>query len=265
MNDKFEFYEVAVMNGVKLHDKSLVYNLLTLTLLQESGVMRILIVDDDISLLEQVREILAGERYIVDTASSGIEAMDKLYDAVFDMVILDIMMPHMDGLSLLEQIRKGGIDIPVLMLTAKGDVEDKVKGLDLGADDYLAKPFSIDELLARVRALLRRSGGQHSAILDVKGLRLDTVSRKVTRNGEPIELTQKEFSILEFLLYNKNRVVSRFSLAEHVWGDAFDPFTMSNFIDVHIKNLRRKIGDAGNDKIIQTVRSVGYMIEDGEQ
>ncbi len=227
--------------------------------------MRVLIVDDDISLLEQLREILAGERYTVDTASNGIEAMDKLYDAAFDLVILDIMMPHMDGLSLLEQMRKGGINIPVLMLTAKGDAEDKVKGLNLGADDYLAKPFSVDELLARVRALLRRSEGRHSAILEAKGLRLDTVSRKVTKDGEPIDLTQKEFLILEFLLYNKNRVVSRFSLAEHVWGDAFDPFTMSNFIDVHIKNLRRKIGDTGDDKIIQTVRSVGYMIEDGGQ
>jgi len=227
--------------------------------------MRVLIADDDTSLLEQLRETLASERYTVDTASNGIEAMDKLYDAVFDLVILDVMMPHIDGLSLLEQMRKGGINIPVLMLTAKGDVEDKVKGLNLGADDYLAKPFSIDELLARVRALLRRSEGQHSAVLDAKGLKLDTVSRKVTKDGEPIDLTQKEFSILEFLLYNKNRVVSRFSLAEHVWGDAFDPFTMSNFIDVHIKNLRRKIGDAGDDKIIQTVRSVGYMIEDGER
>jgi len=227
--------------------------------------MRVLIVDDDISLLEQLREILAGERYTADAASNGIEAMDKLYDAAFDLVILDIMMPHMDGLSLLEQMRKGGINIPVLMLTAKGDAEDKVKGLNLGADDYLAKPFSVDELLARVRALLRRSEGRHSAILDAKGLRLDTVSRKVTKDGEPIDLTQKEFLILEFLLYNKNRVVSRFNLAEHVWGDAFDPFTMSNFIDVHIKNLRRKIGDTGDDKIIQTVRSVGYMIEDGGQ
>ena len=132
---------------------------------------------------------------------------------------------------------------PVLMLTARGEIGDKIKGLDLGADDYLAKPFSLDELLARVRALFRRSGGQADSVLQVKDLRLDTVSREVTKGGKSVELTAREFSILEFLFYNKNRAVSRFSLAEHVWGDAFDPFSMSNFMDVHIKNLRRKIGD----------------------
>jgi DNA-binding response OmpR family regulator len=227
--------------------------------------VRVLIVDDDGALLEQIRQVLTGQRYIVETATNGEEALDKLFDTPFDAMILDIMMPRIDGLTVLEQARKGRIDVPVLMLTAKGDVADRVKGLDLGADDYLAKPFSLDELLARVRALLRRAGGQCESLLQVQDLKLDTVSRKVTRGEKPIELTPREFSILEFLLHNKNRAVSRFSLAEHVWGDDFDPFSMSNFMDVHIKNLRQKIGDSGQGRIIRTIRGVGYIIGDTEQ
>jgi DNA-binding response OmpR family regulator len=161
-------------------------------------------------------------------------------------------------------MRQIKIDAPVLMLTAKGDSTDKVKGLDLGADDYLSKPFSMDELLARVRALLRRSAGQCQSVLEFGELALDTVKRKVTMGGKPVELTPREFSILEFLLHNKDRVVTRFSLAEHVWGDDFDPFSMSNFMDVHMKNLRHKIGDTGNARIIRTVRGVGYIIGDTE-
>lgn len=224
--------------------------------------MRILIVDDEYSLLEQLQKILQSQRYIVETATNGEEALDKLFDTPFDAIILDIMMPKINGLTVLEQARKGGIDAPVLMLTAKGDVKDRIKGLDLGADDYLAKPFSLDELLARVRALLRRSGSPSEPVLQVLDVQLDTISRKITKGGKPVELTPREFSILEFLLYNKNRVVSRFSLAEHVWGDDFDPFTMSNFMDVHIKNLRHKIGDSGHGQIIRTIRGVGYIIEE---
>lgn len=227
--------------------------------------MKLLVVDDDQSLLEQVRQILIGQRYIVETAANGEEALDKLFDTPVDALILDIMMPKMDGLTVLEQVRKAGIDVPVLMLTAKGDVTDRIKGLDLGADDYLAKPFSLDELLARLRALLRRAGGQCESVLQVQDLQLDTVSRKVTRSGKLVELTPREFSILEFLLHNENRAVSRFSLAEHVWGDDFDPFSMSNFMDVHIKNLRKKIGDSGQDGIIRTIRGVGYIIGDAEK
>jgi DNA-binding response OmpR family regulator len=227
--------------------------------------MRLLIVDDDNLLLEQIRLVLAGQRYIVDTATNGEEALDKLFDNPFDGMILDIMMPKVDGWTVLDQVRRAGMDIPVLMLTAKGEVADRVKGLDLGADDYLAKPFSLDELLARVRAMLRRASGQCESVLQVHDLKLDTVSRKVTRNETPLELTSREFSILEFLLHNKGRAVSRFSLAEHVWGDDFDPFNMSNFIDVHIKNLRHKIGDSGQGKIVRTIRGVGYIIEDANQ
>lgn len=224
--------------------------------------MRILIADDDDALRDQIQRTLTGLRYIVETAADGEAALDKLFDAPFDAIVLDIMMPKADGLTVLDELRKAGIDTPVIILTAKGDVNDRVRGLDLGADDYLAKPFSLDELLARLRALIRRSGGQCESVLQVYDLRLDTVSRQVTRGDKPVDLTPREFSILEFLLHNKNRVVSRFNLAEHVWGDDFDPFSMSNFMDVHIKNLRHKIGDTGQEKIIRTVRGVGYTIGD---
>jgi DNA-binding response OmpR family regulator len=224
--------------------------------------MRILIVDDEQTLLDQLKDAFEGQRYMVETALDGEEALDKLFEAPVDLIILDIMLPKQDGLSVLREIRRAGIATPVLMLTARGEIDDKIKGLDLGADDYLAKPFSLDELLARVRALFRRSGGQADSVLKVKDLRIDTVSREVTKGGKPVELTAREFSILEFLLYNKNRAVSRFSLAEHVWGDAFDPFSMSNFMDVHIKNLRHKIGDTGRGNIIRTIRGVGYIVED---
>ncbi len=227
--------------------------------------MRILIVDDEQSLLNQLKRTLEGLRYMVETALDGEDALDKLFDTPYDLIILDIMLPKQDGLSVLREIRQADITTPVLMLTARGESGDKVKGLDLGADDYLAKPFSLDELLARIRALFRRSGSQADAVLQAKGLRLDTISREVTKDGNPVDLTAREFSILEFLLYNKNRAVSRFNLAEHVWGDAFDPFSMSNFMDVHIKNLRHKIGDFGHGTIIRTIRGVGYIIKDEAQ
>lgn len=226
--------------------------------------MRILVADDDAPLREQLQRILTGQHYIVVTARDGQEALDSLFGAPFDGIILDVMMPKISGLKVLEEARKGGIDTPVLILTAKGDINDRVKGLDLGADDYLAKPFSMDELLARVRALLRRSGNQSESVLHIQNLKLDTVSRSVTVGEELINLTPKEFSILEFLLHHQNRVITRFNLTEHVWGDDFDLFSMSNFLDVHIKNLRHKIHDTGAVKIIQTIRGIGYKIGDIE-
>ena len=224
--------------------------------------MRILIIDDELALLTQLKKLLEQQRYIVETAEDGEKGLDMLFESPFDAIILDIMMPALDGLTLLEQARNAGIDTPVLMLTAKGDTNDRVKGLDLGADDYLSKPFSPEELLARLRALLRRAGSRATPVLEVLDLRLDTVSRQVTKAGQTVDLTPREFSILEFLLYNKNRAVSRFNLAEHVWGDDFDLFSMSNFMNVHIKNLRHKIGDSGQGRIIRTVRGVGYIIKD---
>jgi len=227
--------------------------------------VKILIVDDDPDLLEELRETLKQERYEVDTAADGEAALDKLFDNAYDLVFLDIMLPKIDGLEVLKEIRDGGIKTPVLMLTAKGSVEDKIAGLDYGADDYLPKPFDMAELMARIRSLLRRTSESKDTILTVGDVSLDTKTREVSKGGVPVELTPKEFSILEFLLYNKDRAVSRFTLAEHVWGDEFDPFTMSNFIDVHIKNLRRKIGDAEKRRIIRTIRGVGFIIEEGER
>ncbi len=224
--------------------------------------MRILLVDDETDIRDQLVTVLGGQRYIVDTAVDGPQALDKIFDQSFDLIILDIMLPGIDGLSVLRQIREGEIRTPVLMLTARSGVDDKVEGLDLGADDYLAKPFSAAELLARVRALLRRGSENSRPIMEINDLQLDAVLREVKRGGRVVELTPKEFSILEFLLYNKNRAVSRFSLAEHVWGEDFDPFTMSNTIDVHIRNLRRKIGDMEGG-LVQTVRGVGYIIRQG--
>jgi DNA-binding response OmpR family regulator len=223
--------------------------------------MRILIVDDECSLLKQLQDIFESQRYTTITAMDGEQALDKLFEIPFDLIVLDIMMPKRDGLSVLQEIRRAEIRTPVLMLTAKSDIDDKIKGLDQGADDYLAKPFSVAELLARVRALLRRVTEHATPVLGIRDIRLDTVSREVTTGDSPVELTPKEFAILEFLLYNKNRAVSRFSLAEHVWGEDFDPFTMSNTIDVHIKNLRHKIGDP-DGSVIRTIRGVGYVIKE---
>jgi DNA-binding response OmpR family regulator len=223
------------------------------------AVMKILVVEDSPEMCDQIRQALCRDRYDVDTAEDGEAAVDKLFANPYDLILLDIMLPKIDGLEVLSDIRAAGIKTPVLLLTARGDVEDRITGLDLGADDYLAKPFSMAELMARTRALLRRFSDHRKPTLQAEGITLDTVTRVVSSYGNPVDLTPKEFSILEFLLYNTNRAVSRFTLAEHVWGDEFDPFTMSNSIDVHIKNLRRKLGDDGG-RMIQTLRAVGYII-----
>ncbi|MCK5682149.1 response regulator transcription factor [bacterium] len=225
--------------------------------------MKILLVEDDRQLLEQVKNLLKEQRYLVDTATDGSQALDKIFAESYDLILLDIMLPKVDGLTILQEMRQANIVTPVLLLTAMGSVEDRVKGLDLGADDYLAKPFSIAELLARIRALLRREGRECDPLLQVGDVTLNTISRRVERAEKIIDLTPKEFSLLEFLLYNKNRPVSRITLSEHVWGDDFDPFTMSNTIDVHLKNLRRKIDykNSGHS-LIKTVRGVGFVIEE---
>ncbi|HHO49226.1 MAG TPA: response regulator transcription factor [Desulfobacteraceae bacterium] len=226
--------------------------------------MRILFVDDEPELREQISNTLTGQKYTVDTSRDGAEALERIFTEPYDLIILDVMLPRQDGFEVLRELRAEKITTPVLLLTARGEVENRIKGLDLGADDYLAKPFSIAELLARIRALLRRSAESSTSVLEINDVRIDTASRQASRGDLHLNLTPKEFSLLEFLLYNRNRAISRFSLAEHVWGDAFDPFTMSNNIDVHIKNLRRKIGD-DQGTLIRTVRGVGYMITDSEQ
>ncbi len=223
--------------------------------------MRILVVDDEIVLADQIQLALTRLRYTVDTALDGNEALDLIFVEPYDLIILDIMLPRKNGFEVLSEMRSSDIDVPVLMLTGKGTVEDRIKGLDMGADDYLAKPFSMEELLARIRALLRRSNKLISPVLKTATITLDPSKREVSKNGNTLELTPKEFSILEFLMYSMNRVVSRVTIAEHVWGNEFDPWTMSNSIDVHIKNLRKKIDDSKGN-ILQTVRGIGYTIRD---
>ena len=222
--------------------------------------MNILVIDDELELLEKLNSVLVSEHYTVETAADGREGLEKVWNDTYDLILLDIMLPGMDGLEVLSEIRAAGILTPVLMLTAKGDIKDKITGLNLGADDYLAKPFSLGELLARIRALLRR-GNTGNPILEVGGIRLNTVSREVTKDGEPLALTTKEFALLEFLLHNRGRAISRFTLAEHVWGDNFDPFRMSNFIDVHMKNLRKKLNSPEQESAIKSIRGFGYLIE----
>ncbi len=226
--------------------------------------MRILIVEDEEPLALRIKSILESEQYHPEVSFDGMEGLDLALTEEYDLIILDILIPKLNGLQILKEVRKSGLTVPVLLLTVKNRVEDKVAGLDAGADDYLSKPFAIPELLARVRSLLRRKSDVKSSMLVIDDLEVDTKTHDVHRGGSAISLTPKEYSILEFLLYNKNRVLSRLSIAEHVWGDNFDLFTMTNFVDVHIKNLRKKIDDEQDRKMIQTIRGVGYMIKDSQ-
>ena len=225
--------------------------------------MNILIIDDEEALLEKLAAVLTKEFYTVETATNGRQGLDKIWGDRYDLIILDIMLPHISGLEIIKEVRREKIATPVLMLTAKGDIEDKVKGLDLGADDYLAKPFSIPELLARVRALIRRVANA-SPLIEIGTLVLDTSRREAFMNGLLLRLTAREFAILEFLMHNQGRVISRFTLSEHVWGDEFDPFSMSNFIDVHVSNLRKKLALPGVPPLITTVRGFGYRIDQND-
>ena len=193
----------------------------------------------------------------MDTAANGQAGLSRLADVVYDLIILDLMLPDMDGLSVLDKIRNRGASQPVLILSARGSLEDRVKGLDLGADDYLVKPFAFVELLARVRALLRR-GQTLPERLQVEDLVLDCIRRKVSRAGVGIELAPKEFSILEYLMRNKGRALSRTMIVEHVWE--MDYTGLTNIVDVYIRHLRGKIDDEWPQKLIRTVRGIGYMI-----
>ena len=224
--------------------------------------MRILIVEDEESLALRIKSVLESEKYHPEVAFDGRNGLEQALTEEYDLIILDILLPRLNGLQVLKEIRREKLSVPVLLLTAKNRVEDKVSGLDAGADDYLTKPFAIPELLARVRTLLRRPTDSKSSVLKIGDLEVDTSTHEVFRKGKAVTLTTKEYSILEFLLYNKNRVLSRLSIAEHVWGDNFDLFTMTNFVDVHIKNLRKKLSDDDEKKLIQTVRGVGYMIKE---
>ena len=220
--------------------------------------MRILVVEDEKRIADFLCRGLEGAGYAVDAAATGAGAIEHIHATDYDLVILDRMLPDMDGLQVLEKIRNRKMGPPVLILSARGALDDRVKGLETGADDYLVKPFAFVELLARVRALLRR-GQPTPERLQVSDLSLDCIRRKVTRAGEPIELAPKEFSILEYLMRNRGRPLSRTMIVEHVWDMDYDGLT--NIVDVYIRHLRSKVDDRWPQKLIHTVRGVGYMIE----
>lgn len=220
--------------------------------------MRILIVDDDPQILSVLRRGLAFEGYTVDRAENGEKALAIARQTPPDLVIVDIMMPGLDGIEVTKRLRQGG-DVPVLMLTAKGTVPDRVQGLDAGADDYLVKPFALDELLARVRALLRRRQPQEGGLLQFADLIMDTATRDVQRAGELRALTTREFELLEFFLRNPRQVLTRDMIYERVWG--YDFGGESNIIDVYIRYLREKLEAGGLPRLIHTVRGAGYVLK----
>ena len=220
--------------------------------------MRILLVEDDKAVASFVRKGLESEQYAVDVSWNGEEAQTLVGEANFDLVILDLVLPKVDGLEVLKQIRGRRPSPPVLILSGRARVEDRVKGLDLGADDYLTKPFSFTELSARVRALLRRPLEPVGIVLRVGQLEMDRVERVVKRNGRRIELTPREFALLEYLMRNAERAVTRAMIIEHVWNFSFD--SMTNVVDVYINYLRKKVDQGFQPKLIHTVRNIGYSL-----
>ncbi len=222
--------------------------------------MRILVVEDEKKVASFIKKGLEEEFYQVDLASNGREGLEMVIGNEYDMIISDVMMPVMNGIQFVKEIRKNEINTPILFLTIKDSTKDKVEGLDCGADDYLTKPFSFEELTARVRSLLRRKETQKDNILAVADLRMDLVAHKVIRTDEEIILTPREYSILEYLLRNKNKIVSRTKLIEHVYDFHFDSGT--NVIDVYINKLRSKIDLPNKKQLINTVRGVGYIIKE---
>lgn len=221
--------------------------------------MRVLIVEDERKISAYVKRGLEESGYAVDAAYTGREALDWAEAAPYDVIILDILLPEMDGLTVCRELRHQKNRTPVLMLTARDSIDDRVAGLDAGADDYLVKPFAIKELLARLRALSRRTGDlPKSSTMEFSDLTLDTSTRQARRSGHAIELTSKEYAVLECLMREPERVLTRTMIAEHVWN--YDTFNQSNVVDVYIRNLRRKIDDAFDVKLIRTVRGAGYRL-----
>lgn len=222
--------------------------------------MRILIVEDEKKIANFIKRGLKEEGYAVDSAYDGEEGHFIARTSDHDLIILDLMLPKMDGITLCKKLRKDNIRVPIIMLTAKDTVKDKVAGLDSGADDYITKPFAFEELLARVRAALRKKEAQPGSTLKAGGLTLDLASHKAYRDGKEIILTAKEYALLEYLMRNAGKVVTRTMISEHVWDIDFDTFT--NVIDVYINYLRNKIDSGYKEKLIKTVRGRGYILSD---
>ena len=223
--------------------------------------MKILVVEDEKKVAGFIKRGLEEDDYQVTIVHDGVEGLKQALSGEYSLVILDVMVPKKDGLAVIKEIREAGNQVPVLMLTARGTTEDIVAGLEAGSDDYLTKPFAFAELLARVRALLRRSEQDRGAEIFFADLRLDPVSHKVWRSGTEIDLTAKEYGLLEYLVRNPNTILSRAMIAEHVWDYAFDSFT--NIIDVYVNYLRKKVDKDYSTKLIHTVRGQGYILREG--
>ena len=221
--------------------------------------MRILVVEDEAKVGSFIRRALEEESYAVDLSIDGAEGLDLALGGTYDLIVLDVMLPNVSGLEILQRLRKEKNKTPVLILTARAQVEQKVKGLDSGADDYLTKPFAIEELLARVRALLRRGLGETAGLLQVEDLVLNPATREVARGGQRLDLTTKEYALLEYFMRNPGRILTRPMIAEHVWNLDFD--TCTNVIDVYVNYLRNKIDRGRERKLIQTVRGSGYVMK----
>jgi two-component system, OmpR family, response regulator MprA len=225
----------------------------------DSGGGRVLVVEDDADIADVLRRSLRNEGYEVRTSADGVEALDVAAGFIPDLVVLDLGLPRLDGIEVCRQLRADG-DVPILMRTARAETEDRVAGLDSGADDYLVKPFERRELLARIRALLRRRPPRGAASLEVGDLKLNPDTREVTRGQREIELTNREFELLEYLMRNHRLVVSRERLLDDVWG--YDPMAATNTIDVFISNLRRKLEDGGDSRLLHTKRGAGYVLKE---
>lgn len=226
--------------------------------------MQILVVEDERKVAKALKEGLEAERYQVTVAHTGEEGFYLLNSQTFDLVLLDLMLPGRDGFEIVKTLREKGLQTPVLILTARDTVDDRVLGLDSGADDYLVKPFAFPELLARIRALLRRGRIGQVLRLELADLGMDLVTRKVTRNGRTIELTAREFELLEYLLRNQGHVVSREMLARDIWQETTRATPLDNVIDVHMARLRRKMDDPFDKKLLKTVRGVGFILREGQ-
>jgi heavy metal response regulator len=222
--------------------------------------MRILVIEDEKKVAQFLKQGLEEEHYVVDVAYDGDRGEFLASTEHYDLIILDILLPKKNGVFVLRELRGKRVNTPVLMLTAKSSTEDKVEGLDSGADDYLTKPFAFSELVARVRSLLRRGGSEKSAVLKIADLQLDLVTHKAKRGEKAIELTAKEYALLEYFMRNKNRVLTRTLISEHIWNYNFD--TGTNVIDVYINHLRSKVDDGFDKKLLYTVRGVGYVMKD---
>lgn len=221
--------------------------------------MRILVVEDEKRIADFIARGLKEEHYAVDAAYDGEEGLYLAEINTYDLMILDIMLPKHDGVEMCRQLRSKKVNTPILMLTARAAIKDKVTGLNAGADDYLTKPFSFEELLARVKVLLRRPTDNKTSVLKVSDLELNQLNHEVRRMGKNVVLTSKEFALLEYLMLNCGQVISRSMISEHVWNEQFD--SMTNVIDVHIRNLRNKVDDGFRKKLIHTLRGSGYMLK----